>query len=615
MATVRELVTKWGFEVDDAALKKMEQDTRQLRTSFVKLGVVATAALAAMVLPAAAVEAAITDTLTLSEETGVAFDELSDGMTKKALEMSSRLGISAAEVGKGFYQVLSTGAKALSPEFNALAEVALKMAKVVGLEPSVAIERLNDTLKAFGLQGTEAERVADVLFNTSKLAATTVPQLTQALSVAAPAARLFGVDLETTSALLAGLAEGGIKAEKAGTGLQAIFSRLQKPTKDISGTLATLGVKVTDNAGNFRDFTDILLDMRKGLNKQTEAQKAASIVTIAGQEHLKTLGTIINNDLDLTIRWSEGLREAEKGIEEAFGIKMSSATEQSKRFFIIIKNLAAQIGLPLLKPIAAIAKKLGEFVEKIRKLIATRPELAQLISQWGGFVLVATALGSVLGIVAASLKLFAINMGLSGLAIAGSMFWMVALAAMLLILFGVIAKNKASYGEFLADLQKTNLSQVMAEFIGWVLRIDEASEALKKLEGVLETIFDLLSKFDKVRELFKKGFFTGLDILGKAAGGIARESERLRAGGGSAPRGEAGDFLSQAESLFGFGKMGAAIPAPGQTTTVNNGGSRTANITINIQGDASEQTVIRMREELSDLLRETESNMIPESIR
>ncbi len=370
MATVRELTTRFNFKVDPSGLKKLSGVIGGVTKGFLKLGATAVGALAAIVVPAAALQDAVRDALTLTGETGKAFDDLEKGMTAAAIRLSEKLGVSAKQVAVGFYQVLSTGAKALSPEFNALAETALKMGKTVGLEPADAIERLNDTIKAFGLESTEAARVADVLFNTSKLAALTVPQLTEAMSIAAPAARTFGAKLETTSAALAALAEGGIKGARAGTGLQSIFLRLAAPTTEVEKALNELNVRVADSVGNIRPFNKILIDLRKSLMKQTEAQRAASLKALAGQEAFKILGTLVSKSLDTTIEWTDALQDSAGALDLAFIQKIGTAVERVKALWISVKNLAATAGGVFLTSLSGVADTLTKFTRTTRILLS-----------------------------------------------------------------------------------------------------------------------------------------------------------------------------------------------------------------------------------------------------
>jgi hypothetical protein len=55
----------------------------------------------------------------LTGETGEAFARMEREMTQRALELSTVLGVSAADVADSFYQVLSSGAEALTPQFEA----------------------------------------------------------------------------------------------------------------------------------------------------------------------------------------------------------------------------------------------------------------------------------------------------------------------------------------------------------------------------------------------------------------------------------------------------------------------------------------------------------------
>jgi TP901 family phage tail tape measure protein len=145
-------------------------------------------------------------------------------------------------VAEGFYQVLSTGAQALTPEFEALSETALKMAKTVGLAPADAVEVLSDTVNEFQLNLTDASRVADVFFTASKLSTLTVPQLVQSMREAGSAAGGLSIPLEDVATVLAGFASKGVKGAKAGTAFRILLVRLARPPEEAARALRRLGV-------------------------------------------------------------------------------------------------------------------------------------------------------------------------------------------------------------------------------------------------------------------------------------------------------------------------------------------------------------------------------------
>jgi len=376
-------IERLGDEADRTQKKmaKLEGGFRQLRDAGVGLtamGAAATGALYSVIKPAATLEEAIKNTLTLTGETGEAYAKMEQEMTKRALDLSTVLGISADQVADSFYQVLSSGAEALTPQFDALAETALKMSKTVGLEPAAAVEILSDTLHAFEMDVANAERAADVFFATSKLTATTVPQLTDAMREAGPAAASVGLSLEETSAILAGFAAKGVKGAKAGTAFRMILTRLAKPPADAAKALKMLGVSVFDSTGEMRPMIDVLKDMQKGMAGLTGEQKAAALKAIAGEEAFSKLGGLLEGNLDILESWRQELQEG-GAMQLAFSQKMEATNEQVKLLWISVKNLAISIGQPLLESLSGAASWLAKVLQGVTEFTKAHPIIGKVI--------------------------------------------------------------------------------------------------------------------------------------------------------------------------------------------------------------------------------------------
>jgi len=274
--------------------------------------------------------------------------------------------------------VLSSGAEALSPQFDALAETALKMSKTVGLEPAAAVEILSDTLHAFEMDVANAERAADVFFATSKLTATTVPQLTDAMREAGPAAASVGLSLEETSAILAGFAAKGVKGAKAGTAFRMILTRLAKPPADAAKALKMLGVSVFDSTGEMRPMIDVLKDMQKGMAGLTSEEKAAALKAIAGEEAFSKLGGLLEGNLDTLESWRNELQEG-GAMQLAFSQKMEATNEQVKLLWISVKNLAISIGGPMLESLSGAAGWLAQVLQKVTEFTKAHPIIGKII--------------------------------------------------------------------------------------------------------------------------------------------------------------------------------------------------------------------------------------------
>ena len=339
-----------------------------------KLGGVAAAvgaALSAVIIPAAQLEDKLRDALILTGETGKEFDALNIGMTNAAKDLSDKLGVSAEDVAVGFYQVLSTGAEAMSEQFDAVAETSIKFAKTIGLPVSQAVEKINNTLKAFQMEGTKAEHVADVFFTATKLASFTVPELTDAMRDAAPVAAKFGITIEETSAILAKMADAGEKGARAGTAFKMIMIKLGKPTKEANKWLKKMEVTIF-KAGKMRKILDIFQDMKTGLKKLTQQQSIAALKAIAGEEAFAKLAGVLGSNIDEAKEWAKTMEDTGV-INLAFNQRQATTIRRLDKLKFALKNLAAEGGMPFLDTLSDMADSLANFTKAIREFLNKYP--------------------------------------------------------------------------------------------------------------------------------------------------------------------------------------------------------------------------------------------------
>ena len=96
----------------------------------------------------------------------------------------------------------------------------------VGLGEAASIA--GSTLRAFGLEAEETQRVVDVMASSTSKSALDYDSLRESLKLVAPTSRAMNVSIEETTALLATLADNGLKGSIAGTGLSKTFIELNK---------------------------------------------------------------------------------------------------------------------------------------------------------------------------------------------------------------------------------------------------------------------------------------------------------------------------------------------------------------------------------------------------
>ena len=104
----------------------------------------------------------------------------------------------------------------------------LDLAAGLGVTLADAASLVGTEIRAFGLKAEDTGRVVDVLAKAASSSALDFSSLTEGLKDAAPIAKLYNFTIEDTVALLAQLANAGIKGSKAGVALRQIFLELDK---------------------------------------------------------------------------------------------------------------------------------------------------------------------------------------------------------------------------------------------------------------------------------------------------------------------------------------------------------------------------------------------------
>tara|TARA_R110000772_G_scaffold263041_1_gene382555 strand:+ start:21 stop:3257 length:3237 start_codon:yes stop_codon:yes gene_type:complete len=96
---------------------------------------------------------------------------------------------------------------------------------------------MGSAIRGFGLDASEATRVADVMASAFTSSALDIEKFQTSMTKVAPIAKMAGFEIEGTTAILASLTDAGIEASIAGTSLRNILLRLADPTSKLSKRL------------------------------------------------------------------------------------------------------------------------------------------------------------------------------------------------------------------------------------------------------------------------------------------------------------------------------------------------------------------------------------------
>ena len=130
-------------------------------------------------------------------------------------------------------------------EITKVTGATLALAQASGTDLARAAEVAGSTLRAFGMDASQTNVVTDVMAKSFSTSALDMETFAESMKYVAPVAKSAGMSIEETSAMLAIMADAGIKGSQAGTSLRRIISEIGatgKPTAEALRELADQGI-------------------------------------------------------------------------------------------------------------------------------------------------------------------------------------------------------------------------------------------------------------------------------------------------------------------------------------------------------------------------------------
>lgn len=187
----------------------------------------------------------------------------------------------------------------------------LDLAAASGMDLGAASDMVTDYLSAFGMEAEKSGYFADLLAYAQANANLTTENLGESFKNSAANMNAAGQDIETTTSLLAMLANQGLKGSEAGTALSAMMRDLTAKMKDGKIMIGDTAVTVMDANGNYRDMTDILKDVEAATNGMGDAEKAAALSSTFTADSIKGLNLILNAGVDSAASFEDELRNCD----------------------------------------------------------------------------------------------------------------------------------------------------------------------------------------------------------------------------------------------------------------------------------------------------------------
>lgn len=232
-----------------------------------------------------------------------------DALRKSAIDLGASTKFSAKEVGE--LQIALGRLGFTTKEILEASEATLALAAATGEDLAKAADTAGSTVRGFGLDAKETQRVVDVMAKSFNTTALGLDNFTESMKYVAPIAAAANVSVEETTALLGVLADAGIRGSSAGTALRKIFGDLSKDGRPVQQRLAELGKTGITLSGALdevgRTAQTALLVLTKNTDKANELTESFHNVAGEAEAMARVMQDNLTGDVEkLSSAW-EGL--------------------------------------------------------------------------------------------------------------------------------------------------------------------------------------------------------------------------------------------------------------------------------------------------------------------
>lgn len=240
-----------------------------------------------------------------------------DTLNQKAKELGASTQFSASEVADAFNYMALAG-WGVEKQLGSIDGI-LDLSAASGLELGQTCDIVTDYLSAFGMTAEQSGQMADMMAYAQSNANLTVSALAESWKNCAANMNANGQSIETTTALLSKMADQGFKGSEAGTALTAIVRDMSNSMEDGAIKIGDTSIAVADAEGNYRDLTDILVDVDKAVGNLPETARTTALSTTFTADSIKGMNLLLNAGVDNIKKFEDNL--SDMAVIEGFASK------------------------------------------------------------------------------------------------------------------------------------------------------------------------------------------------------------------------------------------------------------------------------------------------------
>lgn len=197
-----------------------------------------------------------------------------------------------------------------------------------GVSAASATDILNKTLAGFQIDtnvAVEAQHIGDLLNKAADLTKSSFPEIAQGFADLSPIARLTGLTMEETVAILTKVIDTFGSGAEAANGLKSGFLSLIDPSKEAAAQMQAMGVKFTQAGKPIGDIKAIIETLSPAFAAMDNSQKLMAASTLFGKEQAGKMVEALGKYNDAMTLAARLTKEAGGSIDREVTIKLASA--------------------------------------------------------------------------------------------------------------------------------------------------------------------------------------------------------------------------------------------------------------------------------------------------
>lgn len=280
-------------------------------------------------------------------------------LTQQVMELGSKTQYGAVGAAEGLKELIAAGYS--SGDASKLLADTLALAATESMGMGRASEIVVAGLQAFGLEVSEGTRLADVLARSANASTASIDDMGEALKYAAPVSKALGVTLEETNAVLAILANNGIRGGMAGRGLSSVMAKMVAPTKDAVEALRELGMGAND-------LNPQIVGVEASL-KRLASLPQVQLVKMFGVENLD-ISNILGKNADGFAKMNEYMSKANVSARSMSEIRMDNLAGDMLKLSSALTELRIEIVGKEYESIRDVVQEFTSYLRENKDVIA-----------------------------------------------------------------------------------------------------------------------------------------------------------------------------------------------------------------------------------------------------